>query len=94
VTYTVVLNDSAIDHLSRLPSRDRARVVARVEALAADPTPPGAKPLSGHLKGYWRLRVGEYRVAYSIDRESRVVEAWCVGPRESFYERARAKRGR
>lgn len=29
------------------------------------------KPLSGELKGYWRLRVGDYRVIYKI-KEDRV----------------------
>jgi mRNA interferase RelE/StbE len=92
LTYEVRINESAIRDLDRLSRRDRERLVARIEALADDPRPHGVRPLAGNLKGYYRLRVGEYRIAYSIDRVARVVEAWRVGTCESFYERLRQLR--
>lgn len=36
--------------------------------LTVDPEGYG-KPLSGELKGYWRLRVKDYRVIYKIRRD-------------------------
>lgn len=36
--------------------------------LSLDPKNYG-KPLLGELKGYWRLRVGDYRVVYKIEEE-------------------------
>jgi len=31
------------------------------------------KPLTGDLKGYWKLRIGEYRVIYEIEEEKVLV---------------------
>lgn len=36
------------------------------ERLMSDPTKYG-KPLRGSLKGYWKLRVGDYRIVYKIE---------------------------
>jgi mRNA interferase RelE/StbE len=43
--------------------------------LSLDPQNYG-KPLAGELKGYWRLRVGDYRVIYKVCRE--VVEVLVI----------------
>lgn len=92
MTYEVRLSETAIADLSRLPQTARTQIVARVEALAEDPMPRHARALAGQLRGLWRLRVGDYRVGYTIDRANRVVEVWRVGKRETFYERARQLR--
>lgn len=36
--------------------------------LSIDPKGYG-KPLTGSLKGYWRIRVGDYRVIYKIKQD-------------------------
>lgn len=43
--------------------------------LSLDPKGYG-KPLLGELKGYWRLRVGDYRVIYKI--KEKMVEVFVV----------------
>jgi mRNA interferase RelE/StbE len=92
VRYEIRLMETAVTDLRALPLRAREAIVARIEALADDPTPNHTRPLRGELKGLWRLRVGDYRVAFTIDRQAHTVSVWRVGHRESFYERA--KRGR
>jgi mRNA interferase RelE/StbE len=49
------------------------RVFPRIEALARNPRPPGARKLRGH-RNLWRIRVGDYRVIYSIDDARRIVD--------------------
>lgn len=54
--------------------------------LTIDPAAFG-KPLGGPLKGYWRLRVGDYRVIYRIEHQRVTVLVIKVGIRrdEQIY---------
>lgn len=47
-------------------------------------------PLRNNLKGYRKLRVGDYRVVFRIDRS--VVMVLVIGHRRDVYERAKQKR--
>ncbi len=44
----------------------------RTSLRAADPRPPGAEKLAG--RDGWRVRVGAYRIVYTIDDEVLTVE--------------------
>lgn len=48
--------------------------------LSTDPKAFG-KPLIGPFKGYWRLRIGEYRAIYSILEDRVLVKVIKVGIR-------------
>lgn len=50
--------------------------------LSLEPKSYG-KPLSGELKGYWRLRVGDYRVVYKIKEDEVEVSVVKVGIRRN-----------
>jgi len=60
------------------------RVWAKIEALASDPLPPGSIKLSGS-ESLHRIRVGDYRVVYSVDVESREILAHYVRHRGEAY---------
>ena len=48
-------------------------------------------PLRSHLRGYWRLRIGDYRVIYEIaDQE---VKIQVVGHRKEVYDIAKKRLG-
>jgi mRNA interferase RelE/StbE len=57
----------------RLDPQARRQITKAIRAkLTTHPTEFGA-PLSGPLSGYWRLRVGAYRVIYRMERHRLVV---------------------
>ena len=64
MSYRVELVKSAERALRRLPVEDAARVGRAIDALADEPRPRASKKLSG--LAMWRLRVGEYRVLYTL----------------------------
>jgi mRNA-degrading endonuclease RelE of RelBE toxin-antitoxin system len=43
------------------------------------------------LRGVLRLRVGSYRVSYTIDETARVVDVWRVGHRSTFHKRLQGR---
>ena len=64
--YAITFSRSARRELEELSAGLITRVWMRIEALAKDCRPPGAKKLVG-MNDLWRLQVGDYRVIYSID---------------------------
>jgi mRNA interferase RelE/StbE len=83
-SYRVEIAASAERALARLPKADLVRVVRAIEALAAVPRPAGCRKLKGHDDAY-RIRVGVYRVIYSIDDRRIVVVVLKVGHRKQVY---------
>jgi mRNA interferase RelE/StbE len=75
---------SALEDFSKLPRPIQARVINLVERLRHWPNISGAKPLSGKLAGYFRLRTGDYRVQFRIVEATVVVER--IGHRDGFYD--------
>ena len=57
------------------------------DRLRADPRHhPNIKSLAGPLKGYWRYRVGDYRVVYRIEDDRRVVLVAIIAHRRQVYD--------
>lgn len=82
--YRVELKPSARKELTRLPAQLIARIVPRLESLASNPRPPGCKKLKGG-DNEWRIRVGDYRVVYTIEDASRLVEVTRIRHRSEVY---------
>ena len=47
---------------------------------------PNVKALKGDYAGYYRYRVGDYRVVYSVDDEARVVNIVIIAHRSRVYD--------
>jgi len=81
--YVVQLKRSAEKELDGLPREVHQRIVKRLLTLKANPRPPGAKKLGGGER--YRLRVGDYRVLFTIDDELQKIEVSAVGHRREVY---------
>jgi mRNA interferase RelE/StbE len=83
--YQVLLTSSAEKELKKLSKPLIARIAPRVEKLASNPRPPGCKKLKGGDKE-WRIRVGDYRVVYTIDDARLLVQVTRIRHRSAVYE--------
>ncbi len=81
--YAVRIKRSAEKEMDRLAARTFERVARAILDLESDPRPKGCKKLRG-VQDY-RLRVGPYRILYSVDDPKRVVEVMAVGHRRDVY---------
>jgi mRNA interferase RelE/StbE len=81
--YSLLIKPSAVKELEALPTKDRRKIITRIEGLASEPRPHGCEKLSG-LEQY-RLRQGDYRVVYSVDDAARSVLVVKVGHRREVY---------
>ena len=83
--YSISFVRSARKELESLSFPLIRRILAKIELLAKNPRPTGCKKLKG-AHDLWRIRVGEYRVIYSIlDREIRV-EIITIRHRSQAYD--------
>ena len=77
---------AAAKELRKLPTDLMVRIVAAVEALAADPRPVGARKLAGSEHTY-RIREGSYRVIYEVDAARLTITIIRVAHRREAYRR-------
>ncbi|MCO6477258.1 MAG: type II toxin-antitoxin system RelE/ParE family toxin [Phaeodactylibacter sp.] len=82
--YRIRIKKSAQKEIKNLPKEMVKRVVKAINSLADDPRPAGCKKLTGY-ENYWRIRVGNYRVLYSIQDNVLVVEIIAVRHRKDAY---------
>lgn len=82
--YTVSWRPSARKDLKRFDRQVAARILPAIAALADDPRPPGVKRLKG-ASDLWRIRIGDYRVVYTVEDDHLVVLVITIAGRGSVY---------
>ena len=70
--------------LQGLERQHALRILSAIEGLADDPRPSGCRKIRGS-KNLWRIRIGDYRVVYSVDDTPRVVDIVVVRHRSDAY---------
>ena len=81
--YRVAIKRSVEKELYALPVSMRERIAVRLLALEDNPRRPGVKKLQAEES--YRLRVGDYRVLFTIDDQQQVVTIYAVGHRREVY---------
>ena len=88
MSYRVEITRRARRGLERLPERQAVRVLEALRLLEDEPFPRGSVKLTGVNPPLWRLRVGEYRVVYSVSSEQEMVVVEAIARRDAqTYER-------
>lgn len=82
--YRISVTRPTRKQLLQIPDRAKDAIQAAIDALATNPRPSGVKKLKGQ-EGY-RIRVGDYRILYSIFDNILLVEVVKVGQRGNFYD--------
>ena len=73
--FAVVYHPQVGDDLADIPRNMQERIESAIRIrLSLSPQNYG-KPLAANLAGYWKLRVGDYRVVYKIVKN----EVWVLG---------------
>ena len=83
--YRIELRPAAIRALKKIHPEDKERVQGAIALLRQDPRPPKAIALSGR-PGY-RVRVGDYRIIYTIQDDVLLVVVVNLGHRRDIYQK-------
>lgn len=81
--YRIVIQKKAKKFIDKLPKNEKIRVVKAIEML---PDGEDIKKLKGHSE-LRRLRVGDYRIIYTVDNGECIVLVIDVGNRGEIYNR-------
>lgn len=81
--YRISFNRQAEKDLAALPQKMQERSTETIDKLAHNPRPFGAIKLSGLSS--WRIRIGDYRVIYSIEDNILTVLVLKIGHRRDIY---------
>jgi len=83
MAYQIIIKRSAEKELDALSARTRTRLVGHLLTLQFNPRPVGIKKLQG--EDGFRLRVGDYRILYTIDDHMKLVTIFAIGHRREVY---------
>ncbi len=84
--YKIEWKQSAVKELRQLPKETVSRILKAVEELSSNPFPNQTRKLAGSEHSF-RIRVGDYRIIYSVFSKVLTVEIIRVGHRRDVYER-------
>ena len=82
--YQIEVRPAAARALRKVDPQVRPRIQGAIALLAQEPRPPSARALRGR-PGY-RLRVGDYRIIYTVVDEVLLVVVVALGHRRDVYE--------
>jgi mRNA interferase RelE/StbE len=84
--WTIVIDRQPRKEMRRLPRDVRQRIDKAILGLTEDPRPAGCKSVKDAPRGTYRVRVGAYRLIYTVlDAEGVIVVARVRKRDESTY---------
>ena len=82
----VVKND-----IPSLPVNDRDMIKRAIETRLMRKPEIYGKPLRKSLKGYRKLRVGDYRIVFRIEEENGLIKIFIIQNRKAVYKNVTAR---
>jgi mRNA interferase RelE/StbE len=82
--YRVEISPRAAKQIRALSRQAQVRISAALGKLQTDPRPPECKRLTGS-DGLYRIRVGDYRIVYSIEDDVLLVLVATIGHPSDVY---------
>jgi mRNA interferase RelE/StbE len=85
MSYIVEYEPEAFSDLEKLTQSVRKRVVNKINWLAENFDSISPQPLTAELLGFFKLRVGDYRIIYEFSREEKIIFIDRIGHRREVY---------
>lgn len=85
-SYSVQITPAAWQIIIALPQKTQDQIFTAFENLEIEPRPGNSKLLRHEWRGHRRVRVGDYRVIYTIEEDVLIVVVVKIGNRRDIYE--------
>ena len=79
MTSRIHLRPAAVQALTKIDPANQRRIQGAITILATTPHPPAATPLTG--RPAWHIRVGDYRIIYTITDQTLLIVSITPGHR-------------
>ena len=86
MTYKVLLSPHAVSEYKKLPPAIKPEIQEGLDGLVKSPfAGPKVKRLKGRLREYFRYRVQDYRIVYTVDQKAAIVYVDYIQHRREIY---------
>lgn len=88
IEYKIVFEKNAIKQLSKIDKSQQKIIYSYLKKNLENTTTPRilGRPLKGHLKDFWRYRVGDYRIIAEINDDQIKIIIIEIGHRREIYK--------
>jgi mRNA interferase RelE/StbE len=83
--YSVAYTRNAVKELNKIPKNYVKNIIQHIDELQFNCHPHGSLKLQGSENKY-RIRVGVYRIIYSVEESELLIEIIKIGARGDVYE--------
>ncbi len=84
MSYKISIVRSALKSLQKIEKRTQKRIEKKIDTLSSNPIPADSKKLKGK-RDLFRIRVGDYRIVYSVQNKELIVLIIKIGHRREVY---------
>ncbi|MDJ0597243.1 MAG: type II toxin-antitoxin system RelE/ParE family toxin [Crocosphaera sp.] len=85
--YRIEFNKRVKKYFRSIKPQDVQRIKTAITQLSENPRPIGYKKLKGQNNDYYRIRVGNYRVIYTIEDNVLLIVVIRIGHRQEVYDK-------
>jgi mRNA interferase RelE/StbE len=85
MNYQITFSRSARKELQKLEDALLHKIFLKIENLTTNPKPVGCRKLQSY-EDLWRIRIGDYRVLYSINETEKQIDIIAVRHRKEAYK--------
>ena len=85
MSWQAIVTREAEEDLDRLDRLVRSRILEKLNWLRENFDDLLPLPLGGRWRGFFKLRVGDWRIIYEIESNKKLVIIHHVGPRDKIY---------
>ncbi|MCX5846287.1 MAG: type II toxin-antitoxin system RelE/ParE family toxin [Deltaproteobacteria bacterium] len=88
MNWTVKVSSKAEHYFNKLDRVLKERVKKELLKLSGYENPlshENVKPLTGDLHGFYRLRIGNYRIIFALIKETKIIGVVNIAPRGDAY---------
>ena len=86
MSYSLRFESRTSRELRKLDAQAAERIRGRLRWLIDNIEDAPREMLAGHLRGLLKLRIGDYRVAYTVDHDARIIVVHMIGHRRDIYD--------
>ena len=89
MNWDIQLSSKALKYYKRLPGKIQKEIrneLFRLKTFNVVLSHPEVKSLPGKLKGFYRLRIGKYRVIFGLLKQEGVIAVINIRPRRDLYK--------
>lgn len=84
MNYEIILKNPAKKFIRRLDDNIKKRIIKKIKSIREYPY-SGIR-LGGNFKGLWKLREGDYRIIYQIEKNKLIIYVVNIGHRKNIYK--------